>query len=1204
MNPLEAAVSQRPALFLLLLCCAPARAQTTPPDSIHALRVDPASYPGQDYVLLLEDGVVRIEADGRSTYRLRQVAQILTPEGADLWGELSLWHTPARQRVTIEWARVIGPDGTVVQDGPAHVQETAPPVEPGVPVYSDRRARQATLGGVAPGSIVDYSYTVQTYRPWLAGDFHFGWNVNGWAPVRRSRFTLDAPSDSVVRVVERNVPAATESVADGRRRRTWTAAEVPGFRSEPYAGTPNDVAMSIAVYGRLSWDRIAVWYDSLRGAPDELPADLLAEHAAQLRGAATLEDSLRRTQRWVAQDFRYVSLALGEGGYRPRPPAEVFRTRFGDCKDKAMLFVRLARRLGVEAHPVLVHSDGDVDSLYPSLQQFDHMIAVVRRAGRIEYVDLTESLAPYGELSEELQGAVGLALTDAGPRIVVPPESAPEANRYDEEVVGSLERDGRFVGRVTLSAAGTEQYRLRSDLADLREQDSTARDDELRRYAKRVYSTALVDSARYTDGRDLGIPPRLIVWFSAANVVSRVADDRYYFNLPISSFGSETRLSQVEADQERRFPIDIAQVNAPSVYRLAFEFQLPDGWKADVPSPVTVNGPFGYYRAEYRQAGRTLRASREMGGGRGLLPPDSVGALRAWLRGVAGDRVSMIVLERGTGPALLADGGGDGSGGTGTLPDVLLTAADLTGAQVAREGVPEETGQMLQSLASTTPLATFQRDFAATQVVFTHGESRMAALQVAAATFRSAAEARRPVEFLDLFDLRALLEGYLRGEDQDQMSLGAARAIPLDSIGDRARGWVVELVTPLATFEMAMLMAARGRVSLTLVAVGPQGLREADLAHLLRTEDERVRGHPAYLADLSGSAADSMLQLDYTAIDSALTAATSVRLDSLVGAPKVPDPLTTTAAVFRRSSGWPTYHRSIHGRALTFPLRGKPTYSADLTVTLHETEAQALKEVLAAERAKPARLLRSLLNLGELNSLLESVVTDSTGIERVAGPAVGARSVTLLARVREVFRTDVTVVVFARGRVSGRVTVMQAAGEGDPAGADSLAREVERRVRAIGLAPDEAPPRAALVDAVRRVADAEAVVDSLVDARAFDAAFRAIERARLARAPVGFSAGTWNGVCWWGSLYGHARRALAACDAAVAPDTTDLSIRDSRGLARALAGDLPRARDDFEYVVKRAPAGTFLDIRAKWLEALRAGNSPFTEEVLNELKGS
>jgi len=96
-------------------------------DTIYALAVKPADYPEEQYVFLLDDGVVRLEADGRGTRTFRQVAQILTQDGVESWGELRFSYSGSREKLTVNWARVLRPDGTVVSARPTHEQESEVP---------------------------------------------------------------------------------------------------------------------------------------------------------------------------------------------------------------------------------------------------------------------------------------------------------------------------------------------------------------------------------------------------------------------------------------------------------------------------------------------------------------------------------------------------------------------------------------------------------------------------------------------------------------------------------------------------------------------------------------------------------------------------------------------------------------------------------------------------------------------------------------------------------------------------------------------------------------------------------------------------------------------------------------------------------------------------------------------------------------------
>ena len=99
---------------------------------------------------------------------------------------------------------------------------------------------------------------------------------------------------------------------------------------------------------------------------------------------------------------------------------------------------------------------------------------------------------------------------------------------------------------------------------------------------------------------------------------------------------------------------------------------------------------------------------------------------------------------------------------------------------------------------------------------------------------------------------------------------------------------------------------------------------------------------------------------------------------------------------------------------------------------------------------------------------------------------------------------------------------------------------------------------------------------------------------------------SWNAVCWDGSLAGVAAEVMPACERAVALAPEDGGIRDSRGLARALTGDLEGARKDFEFAVQWAEEtdydAAFIESRTAWIAALRAGKNPFDEATLEQLR--
>jgi WD40 repeat protein len=141
------------------------------------------------------------------------------------------------------------------------------------------------------------------------------------------------------------------------------------------------------------------------------------------------------------------------------------------------------------------------------------------------------------------------------------------------------------------------------------------------------------------------------------------------------------------------------------------------------------------------------------------------------------------------------------------------------------------------------------------------------------------------------------------------------------------------------------------------------------------------------------------------------------------------------------------------------------------------------------------------------------------------------------------------------------------------------------------------------------------------------------------------SDGDWNHLCWEGSLYGYSQEVLFACDQAVELDSADGLLLDSRALARALSGDTKNAVVDFQGFLKwiesefkknqaklekyqdgltldgelqkdesedikkykdlidyRNKLIYWRDSRQAWIKALRAGQNPFTPELIDYLK--
>ena len=618
-------------------------------DTIYRLAVKPEDFPQESGIVLLDDGVLHIEPDGREESTYRQITQILRPEAVDRYSEQQFSYAPKHQRFTVNWIRVVRPDGTVVSAAPSHVQESDVPAQFGDPTYSDQKVVRVSLTGVAPGTIVDVSYTTTELKPFLSGDFFDSWNVSSGPQVMRSRYVVDVPAGFTPRIREDNLNfARTEKSANGRHTYTWATTNIKSVKSEAFESDSNGVYMSIVISSPITWAAIGKWYAG--NARDRYVASPAVDSAITqaVKGARTLDDSIRAVHRWVAQDIRYVSIALGLGGYQPRSPDDVVRTGFGDCKDKATLFIVALKRLGIAAFPVILNSSGEVQRTMPSIAQLDHVIAAFKRPGQTQYefADLTASLTPLGELPFDYQGAFGMVVHPNGTiEEITFPKASIADNSGSRRIVGTLSADGQFTGTYEESGLGSRQYQLRSAFEN--PLDSVQRAKAANAIAGNIFEGAQGDSLTGFVGKDLSAKPKMSVIVRNGRAASMAGTNAILTNPFGTMSGFSSAAQEIETAGPRLFPIAADKIFGYGVTTMEFHVTMPEGWHALLPRNVDASSEFGKYHSEYAQSGRDLVLKRTITGAGGNYSPDQLKTMLDWMRKIATDDAKLIVIETG-----------------------------------------------------------------------------------------------------------------------------------------------------------------------------------------------------------------------------------------------------------------------------------------------------------------------------------------------------------------------------------------------------------------------------------------------------------------------------------------------------------------------------------------------------------------------------
>ena len=390
-------------LFILSLfvlsCGTPSNLKSITSDDVNLfLKEAPKAedHPNAGADFLLSYAYVEYFADGTSITRHLHRYKIFSERG-HRYASVFIPYREGYQQAKILFANTIKPDGRIVSLNMKEVRDSSEYAA--FEFYTDIKQKSFTMPAVENGCVIEYAYEVRNLRPLLLFDFYEIFLCQNELPMEEDIMEVVLPANIELKYKKFNTsiePVVT--MLGDKRKYVITNTKQEEIIPEPRMPSLLDTETfpQLYIWTMSSWKDISRWYISLVRGQMQSDSELETFTKQLVKDKKTDEEKIRAIFNFVSQKIRYVAVLLGPYTHKPHAAHEIFKNRYGDCKDKTTLMLTMLKIAGIEGLPVLVPARSEsFDESVPSLQVFNHVIAAVRSGNKYYWLDGTNEAASF-----------------------------------------------------------------------------------------------------------------------------------------------------------------------------------------------------------------------------------------------------------------------------------------------------------------------------------------------------------------------------------------------------------------------------------------------------------------------------------------------------------------------------------------------------------------------------------------------------------------------------------------------------------------------------------------------------------------------------------------------------------------------------------------------------------------------------------------
>lgn len=299
---------------------------------------------------------------------------------------------------------------------------------------------------------VEYKYEVKTKGSLFYPSFNI---ILPGESVQHSEFTASIAKPLQLRYKLRNTDLKPEIKEDDKfKTYKWTAKNLSAFRYEEgsiHEGSSYPMVQLAPTQFKhddykgdiSSWSSFGTYFYNLFKDQDKLPSQKVEFFKTLTQNAQSDREKAALIYKYMQDNFRYVSIQLGIGGFVPFSATFTDEKKYGDCKALTNYMLAALKSIGIKSYAADINAGTNgvvVDADFPAVFA-NHVILCIPMQKDTVWLECTSKTAEFGVLGSFTENRKAVLLTEKGGILVSTPKSKAEDNLYSCNTEIDLQAD-------------------------------------------------------------------------------------------------------------------------------------------------------------------------------------------------------------------------------------------------------------------------------------------------------------------------------------------------------------------------------------------------------------------------------------------------------------------------------------------------------------------------------------------------------------------------------------------------------------------------------------------------------------------------------------------------------------------------------------------------------------------------------------------